>query len=147
MAAMSTLRDLISNTSYFNEHSFVDVHYYVGKIGRMETVPFGKDIHERIGCAPLEFFTPKGVHLYGLLKHPQNGRIYAFISAEERDRVKAKWEEMTERIEEEKLYEDDTEWRVSYSPKKRLKVVKFDDEPFEWVTVYHNAFETNRRRH
>lgn len=141
---MSTLKDLISNTSYFSEHICVDVHYYVGKIGRIEAVPFGRDIHRRIDCAPIEFLTPKGVHLYGLLKHPLNGKIYAFFSSEERDLIKAKWAKMAE-----KKHEEDSEWRVSYRPRKKYRLEVNDSITYdqERVIVYYNAFETNKRRH
>ena len=155
---MNALRDLITNTSYFSEHAFVDVHYYIRGKKRMETVALGADIHERIGRSHVEFVSPKGVHLYGLLRNPSDGRLYAFLSAEERDRVKAKWSSGPARVAKplstarlERRQEEDPfadEWRVDYSPRRSRRPFTFSlEDDFQPVIVYYSGFETNRRRH
>ena len=145
---MSTLRDLITNTSFFDDHTCVDVHCRCGKTRWMETVIFERNVDDIIGGdRPFEFDSPRGIHLYGLLRHPRTGEVHSFVSQGDLERTKQRWAEIARQIAEEKLTEDDTEWKVSYAPRRRLAPLPEDDGKRPRITVYHNATETNRRRH
>ena len=144
---MSTLKDLITNTEYFNDHKFVDVHYYLGKDRVRETMAFASDIGRRINTSSFEFVTPEGRHLYGLLRHPVDRNIYAFTSAQECRRVQRKWNEMALAAPQEKAAVDDSEWRAPYSARKRTPVSSPDNGKREWVVIWYSNFERNKQKH
>lgn len=147
---MSTIQDLLPDHHALKEHLVIDVCFKVGKRHRKETIPFPNDIKELLdNYLPYEFDTPSGFHLYGLLRNPINGTVHAFIDSDERDRVLEIYKQRAEQITEEEVLDDGTEWRAPRSLREsRFK--KYPNPSEEYIkkpVIFHNAIETNRRKH
>lgn len=146
---MSTIKDLLPDTHFLKEKTVLDVHYNIGTHNRKETITFPNDINKIVdNFIPYEFTSPSGIHLYGLVRNPLNGIVHAYIDEEERDRELVRYKDAAARIADEEALDDGTEWRAAYSSRaSRNKKYPKPDEYVPKPIVYHNALETNRKKH
>lgn len=147
---MSTIGDLLPDSHVLKESTVLDVCYQMGKRFKKETMTFPNDINEILdNYLPYEFKTPSGVHLYGLVRNPDNGTIHAFLNPEDRDRVLKIYKEKAEQIAEEEALDDETEWRApdSFRESRFKKYPNPSEEYIKKPVIFHNAIETNRRKH
>jgi len=141
---------MLPDSHELKENMVIDVCFRIGKRCRKETLMFSNDITQYIdNYIPYDFDTPSGFHLYGLVRNPDNGTVHAFVESEERDRVLTIYHERAVKIAEEEVLDDGTEWRAPYSSRESRNRTA-PDPTYGYIkrpVIYHNAIETNRRKH
>lgn len=147
---MSTIGELLPDSHVLKEKTVLDVCYQLGNRYKKETLIFSDEINEILNnYIPYDFKTPSGLYLYGLIRNPDNGTIHAFINSDDRDRVLEIYKERAKKIAEEEALDDTTEWRTP-EPFRNSRFKKYSNPSDEFIkkpVIFHNAIETNRRKH
>lgn len=147
---MCTIGEMLPDTHFLKEKIILEVNYTICCRHRKETITFPSEVKDYIeNFIPYEFDTPMGIHLHGLLKHPITGSYHAFMNPDNLDKMMEIYKDKAQQIAEEEALDDGTEWRAPRSLRESRfkKYPNPSDDYVEKPVIYHNAIETNRRKH